>query len=67
MVEQNEFLDIILTGDTSQLRRPLEEEAPATTQFTMVNHSSIEPTNNTKMGPPPLPIEGTSIETSNFF
>jgi len=26
MVEQNEFLDIILTGDTSRLRKPLDED-----------------------------------------
>jgi len=32
MVEQNEFLDIILTGDTSRLRKPLDEDFSSTTR-----------------------------------
>lgn len=64
MIEQNEFLDIILTGDTSQFLRPLEEEGPATPPPTMVGLPNIVPTKNTKMGPPPLPVEGIFIETS---
>ncbi|PWW71982.1 hypothetical protein C7212DRAFT_302429 [Tuber magnatum] len=32
MVEQNEFLDIILTGDTSRLRKPLDEDFSPTTR-----------------------------------
>ena len=68
MVEQNEFLDIILTSDTSQFRRPLEEEAlPAAPPPTMVGLPGVMPTNNIKMGPPPLPMEGIFIETPSFL
>lgn len=67
MVEQNEFLDVILTGDTSQFRRPLEEDIPTTPPPTMVGLSGVVQTKNTRVGPPPLPVEGISMKASSFL
>ena len=60
MVEQNEFLEIILTCDASRLRRPLEEEPSG-----MVPHSlaleqrEVLAVNTSDMGPPLRPARGT--------
>ncbi|RPB21643.1 hypothetical protein L211DRAFT_827928 [Terfezia boudieri ATCC MYA-4762] len=62
MVEQNEFLDIILTVDTSSLRRQLEEEptsaAPPSTAATQAG------VNVGLMRPPPLPKK-VSLNSGN--
>ena len=59
MIEQNEFLDIILTVDTSSLRRQLEEElTPVAPPPTIATQAGV---NGVKVGPmrqPTLPNKG---------
>ena len=59
MVEQNEFLDTILTVDTSSLRRHLEEEpAPLAPPSTAVMQAGVHAVKVGLMKPPPLPEKG---------
>lgn len=57
MVEQNEFLDIILTVDTSSLRRQLEEEP--TPPSTAAMQTGVNAVKVGLMRPPPLSSKGT--------
>lgn len=58
MVEQNEFLDIILTLDTSSLRRQLEEPAPVAPPPTATMQADINAVKVGLMKPPLLPKKG---------
>jgi len=59
MVEQNEFLDIILTADTSSLRRQLEEEpAPIAPPSTATAQEDVNVVKVGLMRPPLLSKNG---------